>query len=98
MDNLPVIIAEVSVAPSGESFRNTFFFLRMFQTFYRRFYHNTTNHVMGSRADHDKLRYEAYSVKAEVLWILQTLAKNKSYQWQCVVILNWLRNGLESDL
>ena len=63
MENLPVIIAEVSVAPSGESFRNTFFFLRMFQTFYRRFYQNTTNHVMGSRADHDKSRYEAYSVK-----------------------------------
>ena len=34
----------------------------MFQTFYRRFYQNTTNHVMGSRADHDKSRYEAYSV------------------------------------
>ena len=31
--NSPVIIAEVSVAPSGESFRNTFFFLRMFQSF-----------------------------------------------------------------
>ena len=26
------------------------FFLHMFQTFYRRFYQNTTNHVMGSRA------------------------------------------------
>ena len=26
------------------------FFWRMFQTFYRRFYQNTTNHVMGSRA------------------------------------------------
>ena len=51
MDNLPVIIAEVSVAPSGESFRNTFFFLRMFQTFYRRFYQNTTNHVMGRQTD-----------------------------------------------
>ena len=59
MENLPVIIAEVSVAPSGELFRNTFFFLRMFQMFYRRFYQNTTNHVMGS---HDKSRYEAYSV------------------------------------
>ena len=31
--NSPVIIEEVSVAPSGESFRNTFFFLRMFQSF-----------------------------------------------------------------
>ena len=41
-------------------------FLRMFQTFYRRFYQNTTNHVMGSRADHDKSRYEAYSVKTFV--------------------------------
>ena len=57
MENLPVIIAEVSVAPSGELFRNTFF-LRMFQTFYRRFYQDTANHVMGSRADHDKSRYE----------------------------------------
>ena len=38
-------------------------FLRMFQTFYLRFYQNTTNHVMGSRADHDKSRYEAYSVR-----------------------------------
>ena len=40
-------------------------FLRMFQTFYRRFYQNTTHHVMGNRnrADHDKSRYEAYSVK-----------------------------------
>ena len=66
MDNLPVIIAEVSVAPSGDSFRNTFFCLRMFQTFYRRFYQNTTNHVMGSRADHDKSRYEAYSVIVRV--------------------------------
>ena len=50
------------MAPSGESFRNTFFFLHMVQSFYRRFYQNTTNHVMGSRADHDKSRYAAYSV------------------------------------
>ena len=34
MENLPVIIAEVSVAPSGESFRNTFFF---FCACFRRF-------------------------------------------------------------
>ena len=33
MDNLPVIIAEVSVAPSGESFRNTFFFCACFRRF-----------------------------------------------------------------
>ena len=33
MDNLPVIIAEVSVAPSGESFRNTFFFCACFSRF-----------------------------------------------------------------
>ena len=68
MENLPVIIAEVSVAPSGELFRNTFFFLRMFQTFYRRFYQNTTNHVMGSRADHAKSRYEAYSGLRALCW------------------------------
>ena len=61
--NSPVIIAEVSVAPSGESFRNTFFFLRMLQSFYRRYLQNTTNNVMGTRPDHDKTRYEAYSVK-----------------------------------
>ena len=54
MEHLPVIIAEVCVAHSGESFRNTFFFLRMFQSFYHRYLQNTTNHVMGSRADHDK--------------------------------------------
>ena len=46
------------------------FFLRMFQTFYRRFYQNTTNHVMGSRADHDKSRYEAYSVEKLVIIII----------------------------
>ena len=50
------------MAPSGESFRNTFFFLRMVQSFYRRFYQNMTNHVMGSLADHDRSRYAAYSV------------------------------------
>ena len=61
MENLPVIIAEVSVAPSGELFRNTFFFSPHVSDFYRRFYQNTTNHVMGTRADHDKSRYEAYS-------------------------------------
>ena len=33
MDNFPVIIAEVSVAPSGESFRNTFFFCACFRRF-----------------------------------------------------------------
>ena len=33
MDNLPVIIAEVSVAPSGESFRNKFFFCACFRRF-----------------------------------------------------------------
>ena len=33
MENLPVIIVEVSVAPSGESFRNTFFFCACFRRF-----------------------------------------------------------------
>ena len=33
MENLPVIIAEVSVAPSGELFRNTFFFCACFRRF-----------------------------------------------------------------
>ena len=36
MENLLAIIAEVSVAHSGESFRNKKI-LRMFQSFYRRF-------------------------------------------------------------
>ena len=44
----------------------------MFQTFYRRFYQNTTNHVMGSRADHDKSRYEAYSVNKVLSQILHS--------------------------
>ena len=60
MENLPVIIAGVSVAPSGESFRNTFFFFAHVSDVLP--YQNTTNHVMGNRADHDKSRYEAYSV------------------------------------
>ena len=33
MENLPVIIADVSVAPSGESFRNPFFFCACFRRF-----------------------------------------------------------------
>ena len=33
MENLPVIIAEVSVAHSGDSFRNTFFFCACFSRF-----------------------------------------------------------------
>ena len=33
MENLPVIIAEVSVEHSGESFRNTFFFCACFSHF-----------------------------------------------------------------
>ena len=54
------------MAPSGESFRNTFFFLRMVHAFYRWFLQNTTNHVMGIRADHDRSRYAAYSVKRDL--------------------------------
>ena len=41
------------MAPSGESFRNTFFFLRMVQSFYRRYLQNTTNNVTGAQEDHD---------------------------------------------
>ena len=51
--NSRVIIPEVSVAPSGESFRNTFTFLRMVQSFYRRYLQNTTNNVTGAQEDHD---------------------------------------------
>ena len=58
----PVILPDVSVAPSGESFRNTFFFLRMVQSFYRRHLQNTTNNVTGAQEDHDRSRYAAYSV------------------------------------
>ena len=61
--NSPVIIPEVSVAPSGESFRNTFFFLRMVHSFYRRYLQNTANNVTGAQEDHDRSRYAAYSVK-----------------------------------
>ena len=50
------------MAPSGESFRNTFFFLRMVQSFYRRYLQNTTNNVTGAQEDHDRSRYAAYSV------------------------------------
>ena len=50
------------MAPSGESFRNTFFFLRMVQSFYRRHWQNTTNNVTGAQEDHDRSRYAAYSV------------------------------------
>ena len=35
-----------------------------------RFYQNTTNYVMGSRADHDKSRYDAYSVNDRLYTIL----------------------------
>ena len=55
------------MAPSGESFRNTFFFLRMVQSFYRRYLQNTTNNVTGAQEDHDRSRYAAYSVKRKTL-------------------------------
>ena len=58
----PVILPDVSVAPSGESFRNIFFFLRMVQSFYRGHLQNTTNNVTGAQEDHDRSRYAAYSV------------------------------------
>ena len=48
------------MAPSGESFRNTFFFLRMVQSFYRGHLQNTTNNVTGAQEDHDRSRYAAY--------------------------------------
>ena len=41
------------MAPSGESFRNTFFLLHMVQSFYRRYLQNTTNNVTGAQEDHD---------------------------------------------
>ena len=91
MDNLPVIIAEVSVAPSGESFRNTLLFLRMFQTFYRRFYQNTTNHVMGSRADHDKSRYEAYFfifIMIIILFLIIINVNYKFYLYSAIMLFN----------
>ena len=50
------------MAPFGESFRNTFFFLRMVQSFYRRYLQNTTNNVTGAQEDQDRSRYAAYSV------------------------------------
>ena len=59
------------MAPSGESFRNTFFFLRMVQPFYRRYLQNTTNNVTGTQEDHDRSRYAAYSVK------------NNAFGWEC---------------
>ena len=55
------------MAPSGESFRNTFFFLRMVQSFYRRHLQNTTNNVTGAQEDHDRSRYAAYSVKQHLV-------------------------------
>ena len=54
------------MAPPGESFRNTFFFLRMVQSFYRRYLQNTTNNVTGAQEDHDISRYAAYSVNQAV--------------------------------
>ena len=50
------------MAPSGESFRNTFFFLRVVQSFSRGNLQNTTNNVTGAQEDHDRSRYAAYSV------------------------------------
>ena len=38
-------------------------FLRMVQSFYRRYLQNTTNNVTGAQEDHDRSRYAAYSVK-----------------------------------
>ena len=61
------------MAPSGESFRNTFFFLGMVQSFYRRHLQNTTNNVTGAQEDHDRSRYAAYSVNNEVLIIKKIL-------------------------
>ena len=51
------------MAPSGESFRNTFFFLRTVQSFSHGNLQNTTNNVTGAQEDHDRSRYAAYSVK-----------------------------------
>ena len=48
------------------------FFLRMVHALYRRFLQNTTNHVMGIRADHDRSRYAAYSVVCDVSMKVQS--------------------------
>ena len=37
-------------------------FLRMVQSFCRRYLQNTTNNVTGTQEDHDRSRYAAYSV------------------------------------
>ena len=37
-------------------------FLRMVQSFYRRYLQNTTNNVTCAQEDHDRSRYAAYSV------------------------------------
>ena len=63
------------MAPSGESFRNTFFFLRMVQPFYRWYLQNTTNNVTGTQEDHDRSRYAAYSVKYVYRIYLDVLKK-----------------------
>ena len=75
--NLP----EVSVAPSGESFRNTFFFLRMVQSFYRRYLQNTTNNVTGAQEHHDRSRYAAYSAVCVSCWPTTTTTgwKERNY-------------------
>ena len=72
MEDFPVIIAEVSVVPSG----NTFFFLRMFQSFYRRFLQNTTNNVTGAQEDHDR-SYSVNIVKCYVSARAELLHKRR---------------------
>ena len=58
--NSPVIIPEVSVAPSGESFRNTFFFCAWFSRFTVGTC-RTRRNVTGAQEDRDRSRYAAYS-------------------------------------
>ena len=46
------------------------FFLRMFQSFYRRFSQNTTHHVMGIRADptnHDMRPVDAVRLRPYIM-------------------------------
>ena len=50
-------------------------FLRMVQSFYRRYLQNTTNNVTGAQEDHDRSRYAAYSVKMDISQLLPDLGE-----------------------
>ena len=42
----------------------------MVQSFYRRYFQNTTNNVTGAQEDHDRSRYAAYSVNSFAKFLL----------------------------